>query len=94
VNTDVFRSPKEGTYGTGGRNIISGPAFNSSNFAILKDFAITERGKLQFRAEFSNAFNQVNFSAPNNYMTDGDDFGRILGAGPGRASQLGLKFIW
>ncbi|NWG14377.1 MAG: hypothetical protein HXY20_12675 [Acidobacteria bacterium] len=93
-NTEVFRYPAEGTYGTGGRNILRGPAFVTSEFAVLKDFSITEQARIQFRAEFSNAFNQVNFSSPENYMTSGDDFGRILGAGSGRAIQFGLKVIW
>ena len=92
-NTDVFQVPQEGAYGTGGRNVLSGPAY-TSDFAILKDFGVTEKAKIQFRAEMSNAFNQVNFNAPENYMTSGDDFGRILGAGPGRAIQLGLKVLW
>jgi hypothetical protein len=60
----------------------------------LKDFGITERTRIQFRAEMSNAFNQVNFGAPENYMTSGSDFGRILSARPGRAIQLGLKVLW
>ena len=29
-----------------------GPKFNNSDFAALKNFAITERVRLQFRAEF------------------------------------------
>ncbi len=93
-NTDVFGTPNEGQYGTGGRNILSGPGYSSSDFAIMKDFAVTETARIQFRAELSNAFNQVNFNAPENYMTSGSDFGQILGAGPGRAIQLGLKVIW
>ena len=93
-NTDAFQYPVEGTYGTGGRNTLRGPAFVTSEFAVLKDFNITEEARIQFRAEFSNAFNQVNFSSPDNYITDGEDFGRLLGAGPGRAIQFGLKVIW
>lgn len=31
---------------------------------------------------------------PENYMTSGDDFGRILGACASRAIQLALKVIW
>ena len=92
--TDVFEYPVEGTYGTGGRNTLRGPAFVTSEFAVLKDFAVTEKARIQFRAEFSNAFNQVNFSSPENYMTSGEDFGRLLGAGSGRAIQFGLKVIW
>ena len=93
-NTDVFQYPVEGTYGTGGRNVLRGPAFVTSEFAVLKDFNITEEARIQFRAEFSNAFNQVNFGSPDNYMTDGEDFGRLLDAGAGRRIQFGLKVIW
>lgn len=35
---------------------------------LLKDFAITERLKLQFRAEFSMLSINVNFGQPQNYL--------------------------
>jgi hypothetical protein len=34
------------------------------NFSIFKDTAITERLKLQLRAEFFNIFNHPNFASP------------------------------
>lgn len=92
-NTDAFEFPAEGQYGSAGRNILSGPAYNSTDLAILKDFGVTERSRLQFRAEFSNAFNQVNFGSPRTELTDGR-FGRITSSGSGRAIQFGMKYIW
>jgi hypothetical protein len=49
--------------------------------------------RLQFRGEFFNAFNQVNFSQPEGRAQSGS-FGRILSADPGRVAQLALKVIW
>ena len=83
-----------GTYGATGRNILSGPALNSTDFAILKDFAFKERYRIEFRSEFFNAFNQVSFKQPDTGVTDGAAFGTIQGANPGRVIQFGLKFFW
>jgi hypothetical protein len=82
-----------GQYGNAGRGILSGPAINSNDFSILKDFAFKERYKVQFRSEFFNVFNQVNFSPPSTQVNSGE-FGRILSAQPGRVIQFGLKFLW
>ena len=82
-----------GFYGNAGRGLISGPAFNNTDFSVLKDFAIRERMKLQFRAEMFNAFNQVNFNNPDTQETDGT-FGQITGANPGRVIQFALKLLW
>jgi len=83
-----------GTYGATGRNILSGPALNSTDFAILKDFAFKERYRFEFRSEFFNAFNQVSFKQPDTGVTDGAAFGTLQGANPGRVIQFGLKFFW
>jgi hypothetical protein len=97
-DTGAFQVPKEGTYGTGGRNVLRGPAYVTSDFAILKDFGITERTKIQFRAELSK-HSTSEFRRSDNYMTSGDDSGRILGARPVRhparleCSQLGRALV-
>ena len=83
-----------GTYGATGRNILSGPALNSTDFAILKDFPFKERYRFEFRSEFFNTFNQVSFRQPDTGITDGAAFGTIQGANPGRVIQFGLKFFW
>jgi hypothetical protein len=92
-NPGAYAPPAVGTYGSAGRNIVSGPGFSNSDFALLKDFSLTEAHRFQFRAEFFNAFNQVNFSAPRNDLTDAR-VGQLSGAAAGRAIQFGLKFIW
>jgi len=82
-----------GTYGNGGRNAISGPASAVSNLAAMKDLRAGDTLKLQLRGEFFNAFNQVNFSAPDRQRSSAN-FGRIRGAGSGRVAQVALKIIW
>jgi hypothetical protein len=83
-----------GKYGATGRNILSGPAYSSTDFAVLKDFPFKERYRFEFRSEFFNAFNQVNFGNPDSSVIDGPAFGTIQGASPGRVIQFGLKFFW
>jgi hypothetical protein len=95
-NTSAFVQPNlvaPGTYGNSGRGLISGPAFNSTDFSVLKNFLIREPWKLQFRAEMFNAFNQVNFNNPDTTVTDGT-FGVITGANDGRVIQFALKLLW
>ena len=87
-----------GTFSPLGRNTLSGPALNSTDFAILKDISISERFKFQFRSEFFNVFNQVSFNNPDTGELDGAAFGTILGANqttaPARVIQFGLKLFW
>ena len=84
-----------GKYGNTGRGILSGPGFSDTDFAVLKNFAYRERFKIQFRSEFFNTFNQVNFGLPDNYVTDGPGvFGTLRSAANGRVIQFALKFLW
>jgi hypothetical protein len=50
--------------GTLGRGAIAGPGFWNADAAVLKNFNLTERFRLQFRAEFYNVFNHANLSFP------------------------------
>ena len=92
-DTGAFRRPQTGTYGSAGRNILSGPAFVTSDLALLKNFVVFGESRLEFRAELFNAFNQVNFTRVRTTMTD-PNFGRIDQAAPGRTIQLALKYLW
>jgi hypothetical protein len=95
-NTDAFVPTNDvprGIYGNAGRGLISGPAFNSSDMSVLKDFMFREPMRLQFRAEAFNVFNQVNFNNPDTTVNSGQ-FGRITGASDPRQVQFALKFIW
>jgi hypothetical protein len=53
-NTSVFSYPEVGTYGDSGKGILRGPYFEDLDLAFGKTFPITERHKLQFRAEIFN----------------------------------------
>jgi len=84
-----------GTYGNSGRGILSGPAFSNTDFSAIKDFTFKERYRVQFRSEFFNIFNQVNFNNPDRNVIDGPGaFGTIRSAGSGRVIQFGLKLLW
>ncbi|HUK81832.1 MAG TPA: hypothetical protein VLZ12_04290, partial [Verrucomicrobiae bacterium] len=85
-------------YGTSPRNFLRGPAQQNVDLGILKFFPITERHKLEFRTEFFNAFNLVNFANPNSTILSGvpislQTTGKITStsAGP-RVIQFALKY--
>ncbi len=50
--------------GNMGRNSLIGPHFRQFDFSVFKDTQITERLKVQFRAEFYNLPNHPNFASP------------------------------
>ena len=60
-----FCIPPPGQNGNG-RNIVQGPNFWNLDSGLLKDFGITERFKLQFRAEVFNVLNHTNWENPRN----------------------------
>jgi hypothetical protein len=62
---NVAAFTKAGTFfGNVGRNTMRGPRQRNFDFSVNKRTAITERLQTEFRTEFFNAFNMVNFSAP------------------------------
>ncbi|MFZ3333338.1 MAG: TonB-dependent receptor [Candidatus Acidiferrales bacterium] len=79
-------------YGTSGRNIITGPGQKNIDFSIVKYFPVTETARFEFRSEFFNLFNWVNFSNPNNNVLL-PNVGAIstTSSGP-RIIQFALKF--
>jgi len=60
-NTGVTYSPR---FGTSGRNIVRGPGFFNIDLSLVRDFNLTERFKLQFRAEAYGLTNTPNFANP------------------------------
>ena len=92
-NRAAFAQNASGTFGTAGRNILEGPGFASVDFGLIKNFAISESNRVQFRAEFFNLFNRVNLGNPNTNAAAGQ-FGRITSAGDPRVIQMALKYIF
>lgn len=54
---------------------------------------VREPWRVQFRSEFFNSLNQVNFSNPVTTVSS-STFGRIRAAADGRVIQLALKLLW
>jgi len=54
-----------GFYGNMRRDSLIGPGLATWDFSVLKDTAIRERLRLQFRAELFNILNRANFNTPN-----------------------------
>jgi hypothetical protein len=94
-NPAAFTLQPFGTYGNSGRNIIWTAPQLQLDTSLFKDFAVRERMKLQFRAEFFNMTNHANFrnnSLINNFNAPGA--GSYTAAQPGRQIQFALKFIY
>ena len=90
---NVFEFPGAGSVGNVGRNTLIGPQFINEDFAVLKNFPITENRRVQFRAEFFNFFNHTNFKLPENRL-DQSGVGKIGDAYDPRLIQFGLRFEW
>ena len=88
-----FSIPAAGSLGNMGRNDFSQPWLKDVDMALLKRFAITERHKLEFRAEATNLTNSVSFGYPTTSYTS-STFGRIKDdvVSASRKIQLGLKY--
>jgi hypothetical protein len=91
--------PNSGVFGTLGRNTFRGPGLHDIDLALIKDTPLLERAGagrafLQFRAEFFNIFNIVNFGLPSNILL-GPGFGEISRtASNSRQIQFSLKVIY
>ena len=86
--------PTSQPFGTMGRNTGIGPRLVNFDGGAHKEFAFTERFRLQFRAEFFNLFNKTNFGSPNANFSNGN-FGTITGlASPARQIQFALKLVF
>jgi hypothetical protein len=98
-NTCAFADPAQGSFGDVHRNSVQGPGYQIWDFSLVKNFSVTERAKLEFRAEFFNVFNHPNLqfakSGPQNSInttTFGTPaFGFLTAARDPRQVQLALK---
>jgi hypothetical protein len=99
INVPGGTGPNQGRFGTLGRNTFRGPGYHDFDFALIKDTPFGHRGNgelgtVEFRAEFFNIFNIVNFSLPSNIVR-GSGFGIISKtAGSSRQIQFSVKVIY
>ncbi len=103
INAAVFTSagtdPVTGVARPGNlaRNKYYGPGFGDVDLSFIKNIPITERVKIQLRAEMFNLFNRINFaSGPGAVNGDGTvtdtigDFNGAPGLGPGEPFNMQL----
>ena len=92
-DTSKFVANAIGTFGNSAKNMLRGPRYFNTDVALLKVTRISQTIDLQFRAEFFNIFNNVNFNAPNSNVASAQ-FGRITSALDPRIIQFGLKLLF
>ena len=94
TNNGNFSNPPDGTFGNCAPQLsgLRGPHYTDVDLGLQKNFAITERFKLQFRTDFINAFNHVQLNAPN--MSLGAGMGQVTSAQPSRNIQFALKLYY
>ena len=92
-DTSAFALPPFGSFGNAGRNILTGPGYQSINVSLLKSLTLAERAALQFRIEAFNLLNRTNFDLPDIFFGS-PTFGRIQSAQSPRRVQFGAKFLF
>jgi len=80
------------TFGTLGRNAIRGPGINNWDLSLMKRTSITEHMKIEFRAEFFNAFNHTQFLNPSGKSSG--TFAQVTQTRDPRLGQLALKLLF
>jgi hypothetical protein len=88
-----------GQIGNVGRNSLTGPKQFNWDFSLFKKFQISERQRVEFRAEVFNLSNTPQFAQPGGNVTSPATFGKSLSTllaagsfGSYRAVQFGLKY--
>ena len=89
-----------GFYGNAGRNTLTGPGFADVDLTLVKVIPVSERFKLDFRAEFFNIFNRANFGLPSPPLFSSNE--QYLGSAgvvtntvsTSRQIQFGLKLLF
>lgn len=98
VNSGQFNDPAIGSFGNCSPQLsdLRSPHYSDVDLSLHKDFPITERFRLQFRTDFINAFNHVQYNAPNMGLGLGvtSGMGQITSAQPPRNIQLALKLYY
>ena len=103
-NGTAFAGASGTDFGNVGRNVLRGPRQVNVDFSVIKRFPFREAKSVEFRAEFFNLFNQVNFINPianlnaatidqnTGRIIDPGDFGRITATSNNpRLIQFALK---
>ena len=102
ANPAAFAYPAAGTYGNLGRNIAFGPGMYQIDGALHKQFALSERFKVDFRGEAFNMLNHPVYKTPGSTWTTASSFGHItgilntgaVGTGTPRRFQFAVRLLF
>jgi len=89
----AFGQPGRFRFGTAARSVGRAPGVFSMDLGIMKNFAIGDKRRLQFRGELFNALNHARFGIPGNALGS-PNFGAINASGDPRIVQFGLKLYF
>ena len=95
-DTSVYSQPAAFTFGNEPifSPLLRAHGVRNFDLSLFKNFDVRQKITAQFRIEALNAFNHVQFSAPNTSVTS-SSFGVISGqANAPRQLQFGLKLLW
>ena len=92
-NAAAFVTPRYGSFGNAGRNILTGPGTGTVNASLIKNTKLREGLSLQFRAEIYNLLDRANFNLPDSFVGS-PSFAKVLSAGDPRRTQFGLKLLF
>jgi hypothetical protein len=93
LNPAAFARPAPGQLGTLGKGSVRGKPITNVDLSVAKNWRFKERYGFQFRAEFFNLLNHVNFVG---FDTDirNTTFGTLNSAQASREAQFGFKFTF
>jgi Carboxypeptidase regulatory-like domain len=91
----IFQQQSDSAFGALRPGALRGPSFQNIDMSVSKTFRVWHEQHLDFRADFFNAFNIADYSAPDSGMSDGASFGQITGTiNNNRSTQLSLKYAF
>jgi hypothetical protein len=88
----AFALPASFTYGNSGADILREDKFKNLDFSLFKQFQVSERARVQFRAEAFNLTNSPSFSAPGSNIDTATGGVVTSTLSAPRNVQLALKF--
>ena len=94
-NTAAFAAPAPYTFGNipNFLSSVRAPGYNRWDASLQKSWNLSDKARLQGRAEFFNLPNHPSFYAPDTGITDGA-FGTIRAAFGARDIQFAMKLYW
>ncbi|HEX4166065.1 MAG TPA: hypothetical protein VHZ55_11380, partial [Bryobacteraceae bacterium] len=82
------------TFGSSGRNILSGPGVWNTDMSISRTFPIRENLKFEFRTEFYNLPNTSHFNNPDVASVSDSNFMQITSSYGERNIRFAGRFSW